>query len=77
MGWAGSDFINRNNCIRITTHLSEDPTPPMTPTTTTPADTAPAPAPPTPLKKEKKEDSFPVFLLKLALVVAIFRSFFF
>ena len=41
---------------------------------------APAPVeatPPVPAKKEKKEDSFPVFLLKLALVVAIFRSFFF
>ncbi|HUQ13873.1 MAG TPA: signal peptidase I [Novosphingobium sp.] len=30
-----------------------------------------------PDKPAKKEDSFPVFLLKLALVVAIFRSFFF
>ena len=56
--------------------MPEDPTPPMT-TSATPADAAPAPAPATPLKKEKKEDSFPVFLLKLALVVAIFRSFFF
>lgn len=28
-------------------------------------------------KKEKKEDSFPVFLIKLVLVVAIFRSFIF
>ena len=33
--------------------------------------------PPVPAKKEKKEDSFPVFLIKLALIVAIFRSFFF
>lgn len=31
----------------------------------------------TPAKKEKKEDSFPVFLVKLVLVVAIFRSFIF
>ncbi len=30
-----------------------------------------------PAKKEKKEDSFPVFLIKLVLVVAIFRSFIF
>ena len=43
-------------------------------TTAAPAE-AEAPAPPA--KKEKKEDSFPVFLLKLALIVAIFRSFFF
>ena len=34
-------------------------------------------ASPAPKKREKKEDSFPVFLLKLALIVAIFRSFFF
>ncbi|MFM6831264.1 MAG: signal peptidase I [Novosphingobium sp.] len=45
-------------------------------------DTSPVPAPqtsahPTPAKKEKKEDSFPVFLVKLVLVVAIFRSFIF
>ena len=45
-------------------------------TTAAPAE-AEAPAPAPPAKKEKKEDSFPVFLLKLALVVAIFRSFFF
>ena len=48
----------------------------------TPAMTdAPAPLPHestlAPKKREKKEDSFPVFLLKLALIVAIFRSFFF
>ena len=55
--------------------MPEDPTPPMT-TTAAPAE-AEAPAPAPPAKKEKKEDSFPVFLLKLALVVAIFRSFFF
>ncbi|WP_082835876.1 signal peptidase I [Croceicoccus bisphenolivorans] len=30
-----------------------------------------------PVKKEKKEDSFPVFLIKLAVVVFIFRSFIF
>jgi signal peptidase I len=29
------------------------------------------------VKKRKKEDSFPVFLVKLVLIVAIFRSFFF
>ena len=34
-------------------------------------------APTPPAKKEKKEDSFPVFLIKLVLVVAIFRSFIF
>ncbi len=34
-------------------------------------------AAPAPRKREKKEDSFPVFLIKLALIVAIFRSFFF
>ncbi|WP_305618788.1 signal peptidase I [Novosphingobium sp.] len=36
----------------------------------------PASTPPS-AKKEKKEDSFPVFLIKLVLVVAIFRSFIF
>ena len=36
-----------------------------------------ADADPSPKKREKKEDSFPVFLIKLALIVAIFRSFFF
>ena len=56
--------------------MPEDPTPPMTPTTAA-ADATPAPVPATPAKKVKKEDSFPVFLIKLALVVAIFRSFFF
>ncbi|MFC4295390.1 signal peptidase I [Novosphingobium tardum] len=30
-----------------------------------------------PAKSAKKEDSFPVFLIKLALIVVIFRSFFF
>ncbi|OYW46711.1 MAG: signal peptidase I [Novosphingobium sp. 12-63-9] len=30
-----------------------------------------------PAKKQKKEDSFPVFLIKLVLIVAIFRSFIF
>ena len=44
----------------------------MTDTTTT------APAEPIKAKKaEKKEDSFPVFVLKLAVVVLIFRSFIF
>jgi signal peptidase I len=33
--------------------------------------------PVTPAKPEKKEDSFPVFLLKLALIVIVFRSFIF
>ena len=56
--------------------MSEDPTPPMT-TTAAPAEATPAPSAPVPAKKQKKEDSFPVFLLKLALVVGIFRSFFF
>ena len=35
------------------------------------------PADARPVKKEKKEDSFPVFLLKLAVIVFIFRSFIF
>jgi len=37
---------------------------------------APVPSP-QPAAKEKKEDSFPVFLIKLVLVVALFRSFVF
>ena len=56
--------------------MSEDATPPMT-STAAPAPEPVATTPVVPAKKEKKEDSFPVFLLKLALVVAIFRSFFF
>lgn len=45
---------------------------------TTPEATASAPAQPAaPAKPEKKEDSFVVFLLKLFLVVVIFRSFIF
>jgi signal peptidase I len=40
---------------------------------TAPAQTAQQPA----AKPEKKEDSFPVFLLKLAVIVLVFRSFFF
>jgi signal peptidase I len=39
-------------------------------------DTATMP-PEMPAKKEKKEDSFPVFLLKLAVIVIVFRSFIF
>lgn len=38
---------------------------------------SPPPAAEPAVKKEKKEDSFPVFLIKLVLVVAIFRSFIF
>ena len=52
--------------------------------TTAPALATPQPLAPNasgepgkPAKPKKKEDSFPVFLVKLALVVAIFRSFFF
>ena len=56
--------------------MPEDPTPPMT-STSAPADAPPVLVPSPPAKKEKKEDSFPVFLIKLALIVAIFRSFFF
>ena len=43
------------------------------------SDTAPAPAAAADVtpKKAKQEDSFPVFLLKLALIVFIFRSFVF
>ena len=49
----------------MTTAMSQAPTP-------LPLDSTPKPK-----KREKKEDSFPVFLIKLALIVAIFRSFFF
>ncbi|MCC6926091.1 signal peptidase I [Novosphingobium sp.] len=48
--------------------------------TDTPAPTAadsPAADTATPAKKAKKEDSFPVFVLKLAIVVVLFRSFVF
>ncbi len=48
--------------------------------TDTPAPTAaesPAADTATPAKKVKKEDSFPVFVLKLAIVVVLFRSFVF
>jgi signal peptidase I len=47
------------------------------------SEAAPAPAeavdaaPPAKKRKEKKEDSFPVFLIKLVLIVAFFRSFVF
>lgn len=44
-------------------------------TETAPPETTPAA--PADAKPEKKEDSFPVFLIKLVLIVAIFRSFFF
>ena len=44
-------------------------------TETTPTAAAPAPGA-TPAKPAKKEDSFPVFLLKLVVFVVIFRSFF-
>ncbi len=41
-------------------------------------ETTPDPAPtPTPTKPAKKEDSFPVFLLKLVVIVLVFRSFIF
>lgn len=49
----------------MSTAMSDTPSPPA------------ADADPVPAKREKKEDSFPVFLIKLALIVAIFRSFFF
>ena len=50
--------------------------PPMT-SPAAPADASPVLVSAMPAKKEKKEDSCPVFLIKLALIVAIFRSFFF
>ena len=53
--------------------LSDDRAPPMTAATPQPLPAGPA----QPSKKEKKEDSFLVFLIKLALVVGIFRSFIF
>ncbi len=59
----------------------------MTPTMTdtpeqTPPDAVVTPDPPVveqtrPAKKQRKEDSFPVFLVKLVLIVAFFRSFVF
>ncbi len=55
----------------------------MTATMSDPIENAPAAAPSLatpvgkPAKPQKKEDSFPVFLIKLVLVVAIFRSFIF
>ena len=45
--------------------------------TAAPAEQVPVVDSAPPAKKQKKEDSFPVFLLKLALIVGIFRSFFF
>ena len=53
--------------------LSDDRAPPITAATPQPLPAEPA----APAKKEKKEDSFFVFLIKLALVVGIFRSFIF
>jgi signal peptidase I len=41
------------------------------------SDTVAEPAVARPAKPAKKEDSFPVFLLKLALIVVVFRSFIF
>ncbi len=50
----------------------------MNDTTEASPDTSPQPlAPLPPAKKEQKEDSFPVFLLKLVMVVVILRSFLF
>src|SRR5512132_995322 len=60
----------------MVTHLSDNSSPPMTAAATPqplPADASPPP----PAKPAKKEDSFLVFLIKLALVVGIFRSFVF
>lgn len=51
---------------------STDQTPPPAPSPETGRTTASAKP-----KKERKEDSFPVFLIKLVLAVAIFRSFIF
>ncbi|MFM5886599.1 MAG: signal peptidase I [Novosphingobium sp.] len=50
-------------------------TPPATPAATALPDSA-APAPDAAAKPAKKEDSFAVFLIKLILFVAVFRSFF-
>ena len=41
------------------------------------SDSATESAQPNPARPAKKEDSFPVFLLKLVLIVVVFRSFFF
>jgi len=49
----------------------------MTDTATAGANAQALDSPASPQKKQKKEDSFVVFLLKLVLIVAIFRSFFF
>ncbi len=50
--------------------------PPLEPAADLPAE-APATAFAEPVKPAKKEDSFIVFLLKLVVIVAVFRSFFF
>ncbi|NMN04218.1 signal peptidase I [Novosphingobium sp. SG919] len=60
--------------LHMTQPMNDTPEP-ASPTVEQP--TAPQPIPAAPAKKQKKEDSFPVFLVKLVLIVAIFRSFFF
>jgi signal peptidase I len=50
--------------------------PPLEPAADVPA-AVPATAPVEPVKSAKKEDNFFVFLLKLVVIVAVFRSFFF
>lgn len=59
------------------THLTKGLASNMTATMNDTPDASTTPPAPSPVKKEKKEDSFPVFLIKLVLVVAIFRSFIF
>jgi signal peptidase I len=49
----------------------------MTETTPEAASETPLASPPAPAKPVKKEDSFVVFLIKLVVIVAVFRSFFF
>ena len=60
----------------MTQPMNDTPEPANTPVEP-PASPSPAAAPAGSVKKQKKEDSFPVFLVKLVLIVAIFRSFFF
>ncbi|MFM2372607.1 MAG: hypothetical protein RIS85_2329 [Pseudomonadota bacterium] len=65
-------------CIIQITHLTKGLASNMTATMNDTPEASPSPAvDASPVKKEKKEDSFPVFLIKLVLVVAIFRSFIF